>query len=103
MLIDKLAVINNYNDNVQIKNSKINGVSDEKNTINDLEDYKLINNKEPIKQEVKLDNRHFGFDRETKEFFVKVETIDGKTYQYPTEEAIKLKAHFKKLNNEFIQ
>jgi hypothetical protein len=46
------------------------------------------------KNEVLLDNVKFGFNKVTNEFFVRV-IKDGFEYQFPTEEIMRLKEHFK--------
>jgi len=77
------------------KISKIQEV-DEHPKVNPDDQYK---NQQPLQQEIAkneviLDNVKFGYDKDTKEFFVRIEK-DGMQYQFPTEEIIKLKAKLK--------
>jgi hypothetical protein len=78
--------------------SKISQVEnlEKKQTIQPDEKYKnlseQVNKVNP--NEVILDNVKFGFDKETKQFFVRMDngTMD---IQFPTEQIMKMKAHFK--------
>ena len=47
-----------------------------------------------VSNEVILDNVKFGFDKETKQFFVRIEG-GAMELQFPTEQIMKMKAHFK--------
>ena len=83
--------------------SKINKVEnlEKKHTIEPDEKYKNLEeqvNKAQSK-EVMLDNVKFGFDTETGEFFVRVENSGGEI-QFPTEQIMKMKAHFKEVIEE---
>jgi uncharacterized FlaG/YvyC family protein len=71
--------------------SKIEAV-DKQHTIVQDEKYKeLEDDMRPQKQnEVILDNVKFGFDNESKEFFVRV-VDDGVEYQFPTDQIMRLK------------
>ena len=86
------------------KISKVQNIG-EQNTIKPDEQYKhLKESKNKItSNEVILDNVKFGFNSETKDFFVRV-SKDGLEYQFPTEQIMRLKEHLKedlenKLNN----
>jgi len=86
------------------KISKVQNIGEEER-INPDEQYKNIQ-ESPNKitaNEVILDNVKFGFNNETKDFFVRV-SKDGLEYQFPTEQIMRLKEHLKdeldnKLNN----
>ena len=73
---------------------KIEGV-DKQHTIVPDEKYKNTQNSinEQVKNEVILDNVKFGFDSDSNEFFVRIEK-NGGDYQFPTEQILKMKAHF---------
>ena len=85
----------------QIDNSKVNNlekiqkVSDvnEKNKVIKEDEYKKALGTEDItsKNEVILDNVKFGYNRTSKDFFVKV-TRGEAEYKYPTEDMMKVKA-----------
>ena len=62
-------------------------------TIQPDEQYKNADNqlKETKATEVILDNVKFGFDTESKEFFIRVSN-DGVEYQFPTDQIMRLKA-----------
>ena len=86
------------------KISKIQNVGEE-NKIKPDEKYKNVQESQNkiSANEVILDNVKFGFNNETKDFFVRV-SKDGLEYQYPTEQIMRLKEHLKedlenKLNN----
>ncbi len=66
---------------------------DEEHKIQPDEQYKNADNqlKETKATEVILDNVKFGFDTETKEFFIRVSN-DGMEYQFPTDQIMRLKA-----------
>jgi hypothetical protein len=66
---------------------------DKEHTIEPDEKYKNADNqlKADEKQEVILDNVKFGFDKESKEFFVRV-SKEGVEYQFPTDQMMRLKA-----------
>jgi len=67
---------------------------DKQHTIVEDEKYKdLENGSYPNKKnEVLLDNVKFGFDTNSKEFFVRV-INDGVVHQYPTDQMMRLKTH----------
>jgi len=85
------------------KISKIQEV-EEHPKVNPDDQYK---NKQPLNQEVKkneiiLDNVKFGYDKEAKEFFIRIEK-NGIDFQFPTEEIIKLKAKLKEILEEQLK
>lgn len=72
------------------KTSKIQE-ADHKTKVDPDEKYKNAQSQvKPEDNEVILDNVKFGFNEETKEFFVRVKTQAGE-YQFPTEDMFKLK------------
>jgi uncharacterized protein (UPF0335 family) len=73
--------------------SKISQIqeTDKKTSVDPDEKYKNEQRKSVDEtKEVMLDNVKFGFNEETKEFFVRVKKGDLE-YQYPTEDMLKLK------------
>jgi len=86
------------------KISKVQNVGEE-NKLKPDEKYKNIQESQNkiTTNEVILDNVKFGFNSDTKDFFVRV-SKDGLEYQFPTEQIMRLKEHLKdelenKLNN----
>ncbi|RLA74134.1 MAG: flagellin [Epsilonproteobacteria bacterium] len=76
------------------KISKVENL-DKKHTIEPDEKYKNLQeekNKLP-KNEVVLDNVKFGFDKDSGQFFVRMDT-GSMEIQFPTEQIMKMKAHF---------
>jgi hypothetical protein len=72
------------------KTSKIQE-TDQKTKVDPDEKYKNAQAKVTEQNnEVILDNVKFGFNEETKEFFVRIETKSGE-YQFPTEDMFRLK------------
>ncbi len=78
--------------------SKISKVEnlEKKHTVDPDEQYKnLMSQDNKIESnEVILDNVKFGFDKETQQFFVRVDG-NAMELQFPTEQIMKMKAHFK--------
>jgi hypothetical protein len=83
-------------DNAQVNNiekvQKINNV-DDKNKIVQNEEYKKALGSEQViaKNEVMLDNVKFGYNKSSKDFFVKITRAEAE-YKYPTEDMMKVKA-----------
>ncbi len=77
--------------------SKISKVEnlDKKHKVEPDEKYKNLmeEGNKVVKNEVILDNVKFGFDKDTKQFFVRI-TTEGIDHQFPTEQIMKMKAHF---------
>ena len=103
MQLGRLEIIDQAQvDHVQ-KLSQVENL-DKKQTVNPEEQYKNVSEQENkvVPNEVILDNVKFGFDKETKEFFVRIKN-NGMEIQFPTEEIMEMKAHFKEavesLNN----
>ena len=95
MQIGRLEEIDQSKLNHTEKISKVENL-EKKHTVNPDEQYK--NNMEQSnkiqKNEVILDNVKFGFDKDTNQFFVRV-SENGQEIQFPTEQIMKMKAHFK--------
>jgi hypothetical protein len=74
---------------------------DKEHTIQPDEQYKNADNqlREEQEREVLLDNVKFGFDTESKEFFVRI-SKEGVDYQFPTDQIMRLKAHFQETLDE---
>lgn len=87
---------------VEIDNSKLNNIEkmqkvsnvDEKNKVIQEDEYKkaLGSTGKEDKNEVILDNVRFGYNKSSKDFFVKV-TRGEAEYKYPTEDMMKVKAY----------
>jgi len=83
-------------DNAQVNNiekvQKINNVDDKNKVVAD-DEYKKTLGKEQIVDvnEVMLDNVRFGYNKSSKDFFVKITRAEAE-YKYPTEDMMKVKA-----------
>jgi len=77
---------------------------DKEHTIQPDEQYKNADNqlKETKQKEVLLDNVKFGFDTESKEFFVRI-SKEGVDYQFPTDQIMRLKAHLQESLDSALQ
>jgi uncharacterized FlaG/YvyC family protein len=97
MQVGRLEEIDQSKLNHIEKISKVE-VAEAKHKVVPDEKYKNIREQDNkiAKNEVILDNVKFGFDTETKEFFVKI-SHNGLEQQFPTEQIMKLKAHFKEV------
>ena len=92
MEIGRIAEIDNSKLNNLEKMQKISNV-DEKNKVIQEDEYKKALGKDmPDKNEVILDNIRFGYNKSSKDFFVKV-TRGEAEYKYPTEDMMKVKAY----------
>jgi uncharacterized protein (UPF0335 family) len=90
MQIGRLEMIDQAQVDYVSKISKIQE-TDKKTKIDPEEQYKNAQSAvTEDKKEVILDNVKFGFDEETKEFFIRIKSGDSE-YQYPTEDMMKLK------------
>lgn len=86
----------------QIENSKVNNSEKSKQVINVDEKNKVIQEDEykkalgsdnmAEKNEIILDNVKFGYNKSSKDFFVKI-TRGEAEYKYPTEDIMKVKAY----------
>ncbi len=93
MEIGRVAEIDNAKLNNIEKTQKISNV-DEKNKVIQEDEYKkaLGNQSSSDKNEVILDNVRFGYNKSSRDFFVKV-TRGEAEYKYPTEDMMKVKAY----------
>lgn len=99
MEIGRLPEIDNAKVNTEIKINKVQE-TDGKNKIVPDEKYKNAKTNDIAESlnEVVLDNVKFGYNTESKDFFIKVSRGEAE-YKYPTEDMMKVKAHL----NELIQ
>jgi uncharacterized FlaG/YvyC family protein len=93
MEISRIADIDNSKANNLEKIQKVSNV-DEKSKIIQDDKYKKALSTQDIsdKNEVILDNVKFGYNKNSKDFFVKVTRGDAE-YKYPTEDMMKVKAY----------
>ncbi len=100
MELGRVAEIDNAKLNNVEKISKINSADKNSKIVQDDEYKKVLgSNAEIDKNEVILDNVQFGYNRQSKDFFVKV--VRGHSeHKYPTEDMMKVKASLlKELEN----
>lgn len=92
MEIGRVAEIDNAKTNNIEKLSKISNL-DEKNKVDPEDEYKkaLSPDAAASKNEVILDNVKFGYNKDSKDFFVKITKSEAE-YKYPTEDMMKIKA-----------
>ncbi|MBF7070988.1 flagellin [Aliarcobacter butzleri] len=92
MEIGRVAQIDNAKQNNIEKAQKVSTIEEKNKTIQD-EEYKKNSNILPNTElnEVIIDNVRFGYNKESKDFFVKV-TRGEAEYKYPTEDMMKVKA-----------
>ncbi len=100
MQIGRMAEIDNAQQNHSQKVEKVNEVTDDNKIISD-EEYKktLGSSNETEKIEVMLDNVKFGFNKDSRDFFVKI-TKGNSEFKYPTEDMMKVKAFLLQELNE---
>lgn len=93
MEIGRLPEIDNAKANQVLKVEKVPEADPNAKIVPD-EKYKNNQAKEPIENqnEVVLDNIKFGYNKSSKDFFVKVTRGDAE-YKFPTEDMMKMKAH----------
>ena len=93
MEIGRIAQIENSKVNNSEKTEKVVNV-DEKNKVIQEDKYKKALGSENIadKNEIILDNVKFGYNKSSKDFFVKI-TRGEAEYKYPTEDIMKVKAY----------
>ena len=93
MEIGRTAEIDNSRLNNVEKMQKVAEVDDKNKVIKDDEYKKALGTKDNSdKNEVILDNVRFGYNKNPKDFFVKV-TRGEAEYKYPTEDMMKVKAY----------
>lgn len=92
MEIGRVAQIDNAKQNNIQKAQKVSTIEEKNKTVQD-EEYKKNSNILPDTElnEVIIDNVRFGYNKESKDFFVKV-TRGEAEYKYPTEDMMKVKA-----------
>ena len=92
MEVGRIAQIDNARDNYEIKAKQVANVDEKNKTINE-EEYKKNSSKNLASEfnEVILDNIQFGYNKKSRDFFVKV-TRGEAEYKYPTEDMMKVKA-----------
>ena len=93
MEIGRIAEIENSKVNNSEKTQKVINV-DEKNKVIQEDKYKKALGSGDItdKNEIILDNVKFGYDKSSKNFFVKITRGDAE-FKYPTEDIMKVKAY----------
>ena len=94
MEIGRVAEIDNTKTNNIEKLSKISNL-DEKNKVDPEDEYKIALSPDAAasKNEGILDNVKFGYNKDSKDFFVKITKSEAE-YKYPTEDMMKMKAYF---------
>ncbi|WP_198305159.1 flagellin [Arcobacter vandammei] len=92
MQISKIANIDNARENVLEKNQKLQETKTESKIINKDEYKKSLNEEIADKNEVILDNITFGYNKSSRDFFVKVTRGDIER-KFPTEDMMRLKAY----------
>ncbi len=93
MEIGRVAEIDNSKLNSLEKAQKVAEVDENKKVIQEDEYKKSLGTQDNSdKNEVMLDNVRFGYNRNSKDFFVKV-TRGEAEYKYPTEDMMKVKAY----------
>lgn len=92
MEIGRVAQIDNARENYEIKAKQVSTVEEKNKTIQE-EEYKRNSSKDSMSElnEVILDNIQFGYNKKSRDFFVKVTRGDAE-YKYPTEDMMKVKA-----------
>ena len=92
MEIGRIAEIDNSKVNNLEKIEKISNV-DEKNKVIQEDEYKKSLGTDILdRNEVILDNVKFGYNKSSKDFFVKITRAEAE-YKYPTEDMMKVKAY----------
>lgn len=92
MEIGRVVEIDNAKLNNSEKVKKVSEVNDKNKVIQDDEYKKSVGNQDSSeKNEVILDNIRFGYNKNSRDFFVKVTRGDAE-YKYPTEDMMKVKA-----------
>lgn len=90
----------NHRKDIQIKEFKTDK-TDKVEDINKIKDVNGVLDNKLIKHEVPIANSTFGYNVNSKDFYIKVKRGDVET-QYPTDEMMKLKQHLINLNNRNI-
>jgi len=92
MELGRIAQIDNARENYEVKSQQVSTVNEKMKAIQE-EEYKKNASKEPISElnEVILDNIQFGYNKPSRDFFVKVIRGDAEI-KYPTESMMRAKA-----------
>jgi len=103
MEIGRLPEIDNAKVNHEIKIEKVKETDNKEKILPD-EQYKnaKVNEQNESLNEVVLDNVKFGYNKQTKDFFVKVTRGDAE-FKYPTEDMMKVKAHLNELLQDSVK
>ena len=92
MEIGRVANIDNAQSNHVEKIKEVKEVDNNQNVIQDDKYKKVLGNVQDTEvNEVILDNVRFGYNKSSKDFFVKVTRGDAE-YKYPTEDMMRVKA-----------
>ena len=92
MEIGRVADIDNAQVNNIEKVQKVSNVDDKNRVVQDDEYKKTLGSEQIIeKNEVMLDNVKFGYNKSSKDFFIKITRAEAE-YKYPTEDMMKVKA-----------
>ena len=95
MQLGRLEDMDQANLNHVEKISKIQNVNERDKIMPDEKYKNLDETKNKVKSnEVILDHVKFGFNKDTKEFFLRI-SKNGLEYQFPTEQIMRLKEHLK--------
>src|SRR5574344_1714435 len=92
MQIGKIPDIDNAKENVIQKNQKLSETKEESKLIDKDEYKKALSTNVANKSEVIIDNITFGYNKESKDFFVKVTRGDVEL-KFSTEDMMRLKAY----------
>ena len=91
MEIGRIAEIDNSKVNNLEKIEKISNVDEKTKVIQEDEYKKSLGTDISERNEVILDNVKFGYNKSSKDFFVKITRAEAE-YKYPTEDMMKVKA-----------
>ena len=93
MQVGRVAVVDNAKTNNVEKNEKITNLNEKSKVIQEDEYKKTLGSQTGSdKNEVILDNIRFGYNKDSRDFFVKI-TRGEAEYKYPTEDMMKVKAY----------
>ncbi len=93
MQVGRVAVVDNAKTNNVEKNEKITNLNEKSKVIQEDEYKKTLGSQTGSdKNEVILDNVRFGYNKDSRDFFVKI-TRGESEYKYPTEDMMKVKAY----------
>ena len=93
MQVGRVAVVDNAKTNNVEKNEKITNLNEKSKVIQEDEYKKTLGSQTGSdKNEVILDNVRFGYNKDSRDFFVKI-TRGEAEYKYTTEDMMKVKAY----------